>query len=484
MAKDKKISLIISAKNQAKGAFASVKKGLSDIGGLAKKLFSPTGLILGGLGALGLGKLASSFIETASSFEGLEASLTTTLGSLDKARQAIAYANKEAAASPYTVLEYGEAIKTLSAYGIDYAAVMQTVGDTAASMGKPLQQAVEALADALQGEGERLKEFGIKQKIAGDQITYTWVDAMGKVRNTVAQNSPEIIQQTLLAIWNEKYQGGMEKFGTTWKGLTSTAKSLWDEFKLAIANSGTFELLKNGLQVVIGKINEAKKAGDFQKWAQQAGEAVFTVARAIVESIPRVLIMTLEVISKITMGFRGWQMLIGELKIAFLGFARIAQSVLGGIAEGAAKVWSITNIFGQSDDLINDLRSFADNQKLVAQQLQADRDAEIRKQQQTIAGYTKEQQEIEGYKRKVAEMEGAFKNFVAQVNTAAAAQKETGEAAKEGSAMAINAMQDEGRAIEALIAKYRRLNEAAGRRGGSFSVAGLDQALDDAERTE
>jgi hypothetical protein len=274
MAKNKKISLIISAKNKAKGVLKSVRKGLSDIGGLAKKLFSPTGLIAGGLATLGIGKLASSFIETASSFEVLEASLTTTTGSLEKAREAIAYANREAAASPYTVLEYGEAIRTLSAYGIDYAKVMKTVGDTSASMGKPLQQAVEALADALQGEGERLKEFGIKQSVAGDQITYTWTDTMGKVRQTVAQNSPEIIQQTLLAIWNEKYKGGMDKFATSWKGLTSTAKSLWGEFKKAVMDAGLFDMLKGSLESIINKVQELKNNGDLKLWATKTALAI------------------------------------------------------------------------------------------------------------------------------------------------------------------------------------------------------------------
>ncbi len=218
---DRKFTLIIAARDATKAVFGRVRKGLSGLGGQVKKVFSPTGLLIGGVGAFGLGALGKSFIDTASSFEDLEASLSTTLGSIDKAREAIKYANEEAAASPYTVLQYGEAIRTLSAYGIQYRDVMRTLGDTAASMNKPLEAAVEALADALQGEGERLKEFGIKQSVAGDQITYTWTDALGNVRKTIAQNNPKIIQETLAAIWNEKYKGGMEKFGSNWSGLTS-----------------------------------------------------------------------------------------------------------------------------------------------------------------------------------------------------------------------------------------------------------------------
>jgi hypothetical protein len=483
MARDKKISLIISAKNQAKGAFASIKKGLGGIGAMAKKLFSPTGLILGGIAGFGLGKLAGSFIDTASSFEGLEASLITTTGSLAKAREAIAFANKEAAASPYTVLEYGEAIRTLSAYGVDYTKVMKTVGDTSAAMNKPLSQAVEALADALQGEGERLKEFGIKQKIAGDQITYTWVDAMGQVRESVAKNSPEIIQQTLLAIWNEKYKGGMDQFASTWKGLTSTATSLWDEFKLAIMNSGAFELLKKSLQVIIEKINEAKAAGDFQKWADTAGQAIFDVGKAIITVLPKALLVVLEIISKISMGIRGWQMLISEVKIAWYAVARFMQDGLLNFGKVMAVLLDKMNINGMFDDQIRGLVDFVGSQRQVMNQLDKDRDTEILKQQQVIDGYTKEQQEIEGYKKKVEEMQGAFDNFVSSVTEVVEEQKKMGPAAKEGVGQATDEVEKYIIALKRAKAAQQELSDFRGSNFGG-NISDLERNLSDAERTE
>lgn len=41
-------------------------------------------------------------------------------------------------------------------------------------MGKDLGQAVEAIADAVNGENERLKEFGIRSKKQGETFTYTY----------------------------------------------------------------------------------------------------------------------------------------------------------------------------------------------------------------------------------------------------------------------------------------------------------------------
>jgi predicted phage-related tail protein len=49
-------------------------------------------------------------------------------------------------------------------------------------MGKPLMQTVEAIADAMTGQNERLKEFGIKaEAIKGtNRIIYEYTDKHGR----------------------------------------------------------------------------------------------------------------------------------------------------------------------------------------------------------------------------------------------------------------------------------------------------------------
>ena len=486
MANERKFSLIISARDKTRAVFGGIRKGISGIGNLARKVFSPTGLIAVAIGGLGLGLLGKSFLDTASSFEDLEASLSTTLGSLEKAREAIKYANEEAAASPYTVLQYGEAIRTLSAYGIQYRDVMRTLGDTAASMNKPLGAAVEALADAIQGEGERLKEFGIKQNVAGNKITYTWTDALGKVRKTIAENNPQIIQKTLTAIWNEKYQGGMEKFGKNWSGLTSTAKSLWDEFKLAVMESGAFDLLKTTLQTIIEKIQEAKKTGDFKRWAEETGAAVMKVAKTTLNIIPNVLIVILQIVQKISLGFRGWGLLWQEVTYHALGFSQFMQRVLQVVADGAAMILKIIDalrIF-DTDSLVSQLEGFSGGQDAIIQQLEADRAEILKNQQSSIQAMNKEQREIEGYKQKVADLDSTFAELTHSVEKTVANQKQMGPATKEGVDQGISE-------LDRYLAKLQEI-EAAGKRarlsfrGSNYggSVDDLDASIAQAERTE
>ena len=487
----------------AERGFKKIKSGLSGVGKLAKTIFSPSGLVLGGLAGFGLGKLAGSFIETASSFEGLEASLTTTLGSLDKAREAISYANKEAAASPYTVLEYGEAIRTLSAYGVDYTKVMQSLGDTAAAMNKPLQQAVEALADAMQGEGERLKEFGIKQKVAGDLITYTWVDTMGKVRETVAKNSPEIIQQTLTAIWNEKYQGGMAKFGSTWKGLTSTAKSLWDEFKLAVMDSGPFLAIKTYLQGVIDKVNELKQGGQFKGVAEKIGQTVVAWLQKIVKAIPLVVKLILKGVEEIVISFLGWKMLISQLQIAFLSleisFLSITRKAreFGQVAKRALELASLIPGVGSAASALristDDLLKPKSDDELAKERdyiaaLEERKNKVIQAQMATMRGVDANEKRFDGYQKSVDGLGKTFEELNKKIDATLEQQKAAAgaaaEASKQGSAAAVSAIESEEAAIERLISKYRQLNEAAGRRGGSFSTASFAAEIENAERTE
>ncbi len=86
--------------------------------------------------------------------------------------------------------------------------VSSLLGDTSAAMGKDLQAAVEAMADAVTGENERLKEFGIKASTNGGLITYQFADRAGLQRTATALATDRAaIQQTLERIVNEGCNG-------------------------------------------------------------------------------------------------------------------------------------------------------------------------------------------------------------------------------------------------------------------------------------
>lgn len=82
------------------------------------------------------------------SMEQYHNTLTTVLKSSEKATKTLAWAQKFAAQTPFEIPDIVEATTRLSSYGLNAQKVLGSTGNMAAVMGKPLMQAVEAVADA------------------------------------------------------------------------------------------------------------------------------------------------------------------------------------------------------------------------------------------------------------------------------------------------------------------------------------------------
>jgi len=90
-----------------------------------------------------------------------------------------------------TPFEFGEltdvALKLKNVAGIgdeELIPMLTSLGDIAASQAKPISQIVEAYNDAITGEFERLKEFGIKARQEGDNVTFTFKGQEQTVKKT------------------------------------------------------------------------------------------------------------------------------------------------------------------------------------------------------------------------------------------------------------------------------------------------------------
>lgn len=240
-------------------------------GGVAREA-GALGVKLAALGG-GAGFLfKDQFIDTAAEFETYQATLETVMGSQDKAREAMDWVSDFAAKTPYEMGEVTDSFVKLKAYGIDPLknGLLTTLGDTSSAMGKPLEQAVEAIADASLGQYERLNELGIKGSTKGNTSTFSYTDSAGKQQTkTVDKNNRQQIQDTLLTIWNGNYAGAMEKRSKTWSGMMSNLADQWTRFKLLVMKSGVFDWLKDKLGGFLQKIDEMAKNGQLKKWAEE-----------------------------------------------------------------------------------------------------------------------------------------------------------------------------------------------------------------------
>lgn len=281
---DLNVKLILSALDKLSPvvarAAASVQKSLGDmkvpaaaaaaaLGNLGSKLGTAAlavGAMAGGA-ALGVGAI----VRTAAAAETYATTLETIEGSADKAKAALSWIDAFEAKTPYDIDQVTEAFVRLRAYGIDpTGGVMESLGNTASAMGKPLMQAVEAMADAMTGENERLKEFGIRASVAGDKVTYSWTQNGQEMQKTVAKTGVAI-QGALQDIFDSRFGGAMEKQAGTWNGLYSSVVSQIVRFVRAIGDSGPFQMLKEQLSGVLTTLNEMSASGALQAIAADIG---------------------------------------------------------------------------------------------------------------------------------------------------------------------------------------------------------------------
>jgi hypothetical protein len=187
--------------------------------------------------------LAKGIVDTTSRYEDLRTTLTTVEQSSAKAARAFDMLNKLAAATPFSVESLTESYIKLRNRGLQPTEQdLIALGDLAASQGKELDQVTEAMLDALTGENERLKEFGIQASKAGDQVTF----AFKGVQTTVAA-TPEAIQGAILAFGRmDGVAGGMAARSQTLSGQVSTLRD-----NLAQLGAGIGAKLMPGIKVAI-----------------------------------------------------------------------------------------------------------------------------------------------------------------------------------------------------------------------------------------
>lgn len=180
--------------------------------------------------------------------EQYENTLTIVQGSAKTAAETLAWAKQFAASTPFEIPDIVEATTRLEAYGLHAQDVLGTTGDMASAMGKPLMQAVEAVADAQTGELERLKEFGITKGMLIEQAAAMGkgeiVNASGQITDMAALN------EALFALMQERYGGAMEIQSHSFNGLISNAKDSMGQLAVTLSEP-IFEGFKQGLESVV-----------------------------------------------------------------------------------------------------------------------------------------------------------------------------------------------------------------------------------------
>lgn len=215
--------------------------------------FASLSKVAGGLFAgFSIAQFAGKLVSVQREFDVLNSALITITGSSAKAENELQWIKSFAAETPFSLTEVTQAFIKLKTLGLDASKPsLVSFGNTASAMGKSLNQMIEAVADASTGEFERLKEFGIKAKKNGDEISLTFQGV-----TTTVKNSAEEISKYLTDIGNNNFAGAMAERAKTLDGAISNLGDSWDELFRTINNNNTGGLIFDSVKLATGAISE------------------------------------------------------------------------------------------------------------------------------------------------------------------------------------------------------------------------------------
>jgi len=267
------VALLLTAKDEATRIIAAAAARQRQIMAMSERgdrAFG-AGRTAGAIG-IGIGAALALPLKAAADMESMNIALQTSFqGNQKEARLAFDAINKFASTTPYGLEEVMTGFIKLKNMGLDPSQEALTAyGNTASAMGKSLNDMVEAVADAATGEFERLKEFGIKAKSEGDNVTFMFQG----VKTTVGKNSKEI-EQYLKYVGNVKFAGGIEAQSKSVKGMLSTLR---DGVMMTASRIGTTMLprlkeLMNQVTPVVDRISN---------WVSKNPQLTETILKAAV----------------------------------------------------------------------------------------------------------------------------------------------------------------------------------------------------------
>ena len=355
-----KLSTVINKSSESTKSFGQTIKGLAGYAAVAWTIKQGFDAIV---------FAAKDFTTTASDFEKYGATLETIEGSSTKAKESLKWIGDFAKQTPYELDQVTEAFVQMRAYGLKPTdGSLKSLGDAASAMNKPLIQAVEAMADAMTGENERLKEFGIRASMEGDKIAYNWTDSSGKAKHIIIQNNSEIIKSTLESIFNSKYQDAMQNQMSTFDGMVSNLKDQWTQFKKDFMDAGMFAFVK----AFIKTFTES-----FTKSFMLTNEGFENLTNSFIDGFKT----TISALETVYQAFQAFRIIFNTLSLVFnsliLLIVKGFSSVTDFLDKGIEKYNSIANSIGMDKiDFKFNVNADEAKAKIVAQMQQDSIDIE------------------------------------------------------------------------------------------------------------
>lgn len=302
---------ILTAKDKTKGVLKSTKMQLKDVG---KAVTGVHAQLLGLAGIGGMGALVSGIVGVNREMQTLKSSLKTVTGGSEEANKAFEKIQHFAVTTPFDLNNWTQAFIKMKALGLDPSeAALTSYGNTAAAMGKDLNQMIEAVADAATGEFERLKEFGIKAKKEGEEVSFTFQG----VTTTIGNNAKEI-EGYLQSIGNNQFGGAMADQMNNLGPAFSNLGQAFQTLAVKIGEAGLNDMVIGLTRSITEMVNSFSdtQAHTISQFFTGVGESLKFIWKMI------------------TLITDGWGKIIGGVGSLFIPDSGISGSVPGGYQLG------------------------------------------------------------------------------------------------------------------------------------------------------
>jgi hypothetical protein len=283
---------------------AGLRKGLSDVDkrlGKANKSAKRSILNFGQLAkvfaAIGVIKIGAFIVNTARQFEDLGATMRAVTGSVANANVAMETIKEFTAKTPFQVQEVTSAfIKFYQAGVTPSDEALTAFGNLAAGMGRSIETVAQAVFNATTGEMEMLKQFGIKARQLGDEVSFNFE---GQV--TVVKNSRDAIAGYIQTLGATRFPTALQERLNTMSGSFSNLQDKAGLFSLAVGEAGLTGGMTRLAMSLQGTVDAAGEKGLAKSLGSALAGALDKVTAGIVylnENTDKV-ILTLKVLGAV-----------------------------------------------------------------------------------------------------------------------------------------------------------------------------------------
>lgn len=218
----------------------------------------------------GIGLATVAIKDATVKFESLQAGIQTAVGSATEAQTVFKILQDFTSNTPYDIEKVTTAFTQLVNYGLTPSErALKSYGNTASAMRKDISQMVEAVADAVTGEFERLKEFGIKSKNNGDTIAFTFRGVKTEVKNNA-----EEIEKYLIELGENNFGDAMLNQSKTLGGAISSLESAWENMWYEVGQMGFGDAIRDGVELgteSIKTFTEMLQSGEIEAYLDIIG---------------------------------------------------------------------------------------------------------------------------------------------------------------------------------------------------------------------